>query len=263
MPHPIAVPTSAPAPSALRRLAAATAVGTLTLGAGMLTASPAWAHDTLISSTPEDGAEVTEPLDEVTLEFSGDGLTTGEGITNEIRVTDEDGDDLATETEVDGATMSTTFDEPLPDGEYDVVYRVVYSDGHDEEGELSFAVDAGIEDGADAEGEDAEADEATDDDAADDDAAADEEEAGAEAEADELQDPVSEEGDASGWMVILLGIGGVLIVLLAVIMMRRKVNQVEEWKQGRREPGGSGGPADGRDSGATDPDDPEGPDRTP
>ncbi|MDO5492643.1 MAG: copper resistance protein CopC, partial [Nesterenkonia sp.] len=154
MPHPIAAPTAAPAPSALRRLAAATAVGTLALGAGMLTASPAWAHDTLISSTPEDGAEVTEPLEEVTLEFSGDGLTTGEGITNEIRVTDEDGDDLATETEVDGATMSTTFDEPLPDGEYDVVYRVVYSDGHDEEGELSFGVDAGIEDGADAEGED-------------------------------------------------------------------------------------------------------------
>lgn len=242
MPHPTAS-ASVSAPSALRRLAAATAVGTLTLGAGMLAASPAWAHDTLVSSTPDDDARVTEPLEEVTLEFSGDGLTTGEGITNEIRVTDEDGEDLAQDTEVDGSTMSTSFEEPLPDGEYDVVYRVVYSDGHDEEGELSFAVDAGIEAGAESE--------ATEDDAQE--AEADETEGADEAEeADGAQDPVAQEGEASGWMVVLLGIGGVLIVLLAVIMMRRKVNQVEEWKKGRREPGGD----DRRD-------DPEDPDRTP
>ncbi|MDR8018364.1 copper resistance CopC family protein [Nesterenkonia aerolata] len=275
MPHAAAEPTVPSQQITVRRLAGAAAVGALALGTGVAGAAPAWAHDTLIGSTPDDDARVTEPLEDVTLEFSGGGLTTGEGITNEIRVTDEDGEDHGTETEVDGSTMSTSFEEPLPDGEYDVVYRVVYSDGHDEEGTLSFTVDAGIEaagDEADDETGD-ETEEPAEGSAADtaEDSAEDASDADADdaAEADGAQDPVSEEGGASGWIVVLLGIGGVLIVLLAVIMMRRKVNQVEEWKQGRREPGGTG--QSSADQSSTDQpstdqpstDESEGPDRTP
>lgn len=261
MPHAAAEPTIPSQQITVRRLAGAAAVGALALGTGVAGAAPAWAHDTLIGSTPDDDARVTEPLEDVTLEFSGGGLTTGEGITNEIRVTDEDGEDHGTETEVDGSTMSTSFEEPLPDGEYDVVYRVVYSDGHDEEGTLSFTVDAGIEaagDEADDETEEPAEGSAADtaEDSAEDASEADADDA---AEAEGAQDPVSEEGGASGWIVVLLGIGGVLIVLLAVIMMRRKVNQVEEWKQGRREPGGTAQPS--TDQPSTD--ESEGPDRTP
>lgn len=103
-------------------------------------AAPAWAHDSLIASSPEAGEVLEQSPEEVTLEFSGEGLTDGESITNIIQISDAEGENFEGETEIDGATMSTELPEELPGGEYTVAYRVVYSDGHAEEQSFDFEV---------------------------------------------------------------------------------------------------------------------------
>ncbi|MGJ9373190.1 copper resistance CopC family protein [Nesterenkonia sp. CF4.4] len=114
---------------------------TAALGLAVTTmAAPAWAHDSLISSTPGAGAVLEQSPEEVTLEFSGGGLTTGESIANVIEVSDADGENWAGEIEIEGATMSTELSEELPGGDYTVAYRVVYSDGHAEESSFEFEV---------------------------------------------------------------------------------------------------------------------------
>lgn len=106
-------------------------------------AAPAWAHDTLIASTPEAGEVLEESPEEILLEFSGSGLTSSDSIPNTIWVTDADGEHWEGDTEVEGSTMSTDLEDDLPDGEYEVLYRVVYSDGHSEEQSFGFEVAAG------------------------------------------------------------------------------------------------------------------------
>lgn len=244
------------------RLLAPAAVAALGLAA--MTATPAWAHDELISSTPEADEVLTESPEEIVLEFTGDGLTEGENITNEIRVTDGDGESWETATVVDGPSMSTELDGELADGEYEVLYRVVYSDGHDEEGSFSFEVDlpegAAETDAAEADAaetdaaEDEAGDGTTDDDAAEADAAeTDAAEADAEADAGETgsvdtdaasqEDPATAEGQFPAWAAVLFALGGVLVVILAVVLMRRKMTQVEDWKKAPRQPRDTSGAA--------------------
>lgn len=103
-------------------------------------AAPAWAHDSLVSSSPEADEVLEESPEEVTLEFSGGGLTTGESIANVIAVSDDSGENWEGETEIEGATMWTELPEELPEGDYTVAYRVVYSDGHAEEQSFGFEV---------------------------------------------------------------------------------------------------------------------------
>lgn len=116
---------------------------------GVAASAPAFAHDTLIDSNPEADQVLDESPDEVVLEFSGNGLTTGESITNEIVILDSEEVDWASEesAEVDGSIMTTDIPEPLPNGEYEVRYRVVYSDGHNEELGFTFEVDAPLAEG--------------------------------------------------------------------------------------------------------------------
>lgn len=129
------------APARLRLGALA---GSAALALCALTAAPAYAHDSLIASTPEAGEVLSDSPDEVVLEFSGAGLTTGDAINNEIWILDAEEENWASDepAEVDGNTMRTDIPEPLPNGEYEVYYRVVYSDGHDEELSFGFEVDA-------------------------------------------------------------------------------------------------------------------------
>lgn len=118
--------------------------GIAALGLGGVIAAPAYAHDSLIASSPEADEVLSESPGEVVLEFSGAGLTTGEGITNDIVVLDAQEQDWSAEepAEVEGSVMRTEFPEPLPNGEYEVHYRVVYSDGHSEELSFGFEVEA-------------------------------------------------------------------------------------------------------------------------
>ncbi|MGQ7787640.1 copper resistance CopC family protein [Nesterenkonia sp. K-15-9-6] len=208
----------------------ATAAGAA-LGLAAVTAAPAWAHDELLSATPEADEVLTESPEEIVLEFTGDGLTEGENITNQIRVTDGDGESWETETVVDGPSMSTELDGELPDGEYEVLYRVVYSDGHDEEDSFSFEVDL-PEDAAETDGAETDA------------ADADSGETGSvDADAASQEDPATAEGQFPAWAAVLFALGGVLVVILAVVLMRRKMTQVEDWKKAPRQPRDTSGSA--------------------
>ncbi|MGO1183789.1 MAG: copper resistance CopC family protein [Micrococcaceae bacterium] len=98
------------------------------------------AHDTLLSASPEADDVLEQSPETITLEFSGTGLITGETIPNTIVLRDANGANWEGETVVEGSTMSTELPEPLPNGEFDVAYRVVYSDGHTEEHSYRFEV---------------------------------------------------------------------------------------------------------------------------
>ena len=104
-------------------------------------AAPAAAHDELIRTAPAVDETVTTAPSEVSLTFSGE-LIDGEGIQNLLQVRDADGNQWQSAAgTVDGSTFSAPLCEGLPNGDYEVAYRVVYSDGHSEERSFDFAVD--------------------------------------------------------------------------------------------------------------------------
>ncbi|MEJ6490386.1 copper resistance protein CopC [Leucobacter sp. USCH14] len=109
------------------------AVSAMVLG----TATPAFAHDQLLSSEPAEAAELTASPTEVTLEFSNSVLTVGAV----ILLVDQDGTDwTAGEPVLDGPVVSAPIDGELPDGAYEVRWRVVSSDGHPISGIVPFTV---------------------------------------------------------------------------------------------------------------------------
>lgn len=211
--------------------------GAAALGLSATAAAPAWAHDTLISSVPEEGEVLTESPEEIVLEFSGSGLTQGEDIPNEILVRDEDGESWETEESavVEGSTMSTDLQDSLPNGEYTVTYHVVYSDGHDEE--LSFEFE--VEDPAAIDSSEAQADE--------DEAEEPSQQERAEAETPDMAGPAAEEDPAAqdtaaqdenpavqddfpAWAPIVFAGAGVLVVATVLVLVRQKMKQAEKWK---------------------------------
>jgi copper resistance protein C len=104
-------------------------------------AAPAAAHDQLLSTSPEAGSTAASAPQTLTLEFSGD-LITGQGIQNVATVTDKDGNQWQDgEPQVSGPQLSAALCEGMPNGEYEVSYRVVYSDGHSEEKSFDFALE--------------------------------------------------------------------------------------------------------------------------
>lgn len=232
-------------------IAALSAAGLLTLA----TATPAAAHDQLLSATPEAGTAVVETPEQLSLTFSGN-LITGEGITNVATVTDEDGhqwqDGDAT---VSGPELSAALCEGMPNGEYTVDYRVVYSDGHAEEKSYDFTLedpgapeqaapeDCGVVNpdapvASDATAEDASMDAgagssasagtgmdgtATVEPGTSGAATADATQESGQATAQDSQDPAPA---VPGW-VWAAGIGAVLVVLLAVILVYRKAKGID------------------------------------
>lgn len=137
----------------VRRILTATAAAGM-LAAGLGFSTPALAHDQLLSAEPGDGATLDTAPQELLLSFSGN-LITGQGIQNLVRVTDEDGNQWQDgEATVSGPTLATQLCEGMPNGDYDVAFRVVYSDGHSEEKAYAFTVDApdGPDSGVPAEG---------------------------------------------------------------------------------------------------------------
>lgn len=211
------------------RILALSGVTALGLTAGL--AAPAWAHDTLIASSPEEGEVLTESPEEIVLEFSGSGLTVGEDIPNEIWVLDSEGENWegAETAQPEGSTLTTELRDELPDGEYTVLYHVVYSDGHDEELSFEFEVDAG-EDAAQA----AEGDEgaSSEEEAAVEGSAQDTADEGAEGVA---ADPASEESPAAqeqypSWAPIAFAAAGVVVVVTVLVLVRKKMKQAETWQ---------------------------------
>lgn len=124
------------------RLARAVAGAALIPGLAVAAAAPAAAHDELVETAPAAGRTLTASPDEVALTFSAEPIS-GQGIQNLIEVTDEDGTAWQDGTAaVEGDTLSVPLRAALPDGEYRVDYRVVYSDGHTAEDSYTFTVDA-------------------------------------------------------------------------------------------------------------------------
>lgn len=211
------------------RILALSGAAALGLTAGL--AAPAWAHDTLIASSPEEGEVLTESPGEIVLEFSGSGLTQGEDIPNEIWVLDSAGENWegAETAQPDGSTLTTDLRDELPDGEYTVLYHVVYSDGHDEELSFEFEVDAGEDAAQFAEGDEGAApeEETTEEGATQSTADEGADEVGAE--------PASEESPAAqeqypSWAPIAFAAAGVVVVVTVLVLVRKKMKQAESWQ---------------------------------
>ncbi|MGC5221884.1 copper resistance protein CopC [Micromonospora sp. DT81.3] len=125
----------------LRGIRSLALAGMLALGGALLFASPAFAHDELVSSDPAAGSVLTEAPAAVLLTFSAE-LTTGEGAT-EVQVLDAAGTVV---NDGDALTEGTTVTQPLfPDlenGAYRVLWKVVSGDGHPISAEFAFTVEA-------------------------------------------------------------------------------------------------------------------------
>lgn len=180
--------------------------GALLLAALLALPAPAQAHDTLLSSDPEDGATLETSPEEIALTYSADILE----VSPLVRITDESGTELAEIVPtVEGPVATATLTEPLPAGTHTVQWRVVSSDGHPIEGTFTLTVEqdpAEVAEPSDGGGDDAAATgaaEASDAGGAEQTAPAGDEEPETGAESEE---------DAG------LGMGALIIVLAVVIV---------------------------------------------
>lgn len=176
----------------------------------------AQAHSTLEASTPAEGAVITEPLEQIALDFSAN-IEQGSTMALSVDGTAVDFSEVAV---MDDQLIGTPAEE-LEDGSYVVDYEVLSEDGHPIEGSLAFELQAGEEEAVSEE-----ADEAT---AAEEEPAADEAEAeeSEQTEASDMEQASSGEPEApsedAGSSLTLI-IAGIAIILLigAVVLMRRK-----------------------------------------
>ncbi|GAA1460361.1 copper resistance protein CopC [Nocardiopsis exhalans] len=105
----------------------------------LLAPAPAFAHDVLIDSNPEDGAALDTVPEEVVLTFNNSPLAGGSG--SAIVVTGPDGaENQEGELEFDGTDVSVGLSPLGEPGEYSIAYRVVSSDGHPIQDTLTFSV---------------------------------------------------------------------------------------------------------------------------
>lgn len=124
----------------VRRLLAAVAFLAATLFSSVLLAPSAFAHATLSSSNPADGARLDAVPDQVELAFSEPvGLASGY-----LRVTDENGDQVDDGSpESDGGRVAVGLREDVADGSFLVSYRLISTDSHPIAGALAFVVGDG------------------------------------------------------------------------------------------------------------------------
>lgn len=120
-----------------RAVAALGLVATLMLLLGL--APAASAHDYLVSSTPEQGAQVDSPPTEVALGFN---TSVGQQFA-QVAVVDTDGTTYQVGAPVvEGPTVTQQVSGLARGREYTISYRVVSSDGHPIGGTVEFAVAA-------------------------------------------------------------------------------------------------------------------------
>ena len=197
------------------------AVLTLVIGSfGLMSASPALAHDQLIGSNPKNGAKLDKQPEWLELEFSGDIQEIG----TEIQVMHKDKDVSAGEIAVDGRKVTSALPDDLEPGDYKVVWRVVSSDGHPISGDLTFTIkDSNAAGGttSENEGDDSqkEAPAENKDNAAD--ASTDSTDATATA-------GESNNSSMSPLAYVAIAIGAVAVVALVIVMFRRKSRGLEQ-----------------------------------
>lgn len=120
-----------------------TLVATAALAAAsLLGATPASAHDELISTNPADGSTLTQAPASLELTYSGD-IMDVDGA-NQVRVTNAAGDSVTDgEPEIDGAVVTQDLATAAADDTYTVTWRVVSSDGHPIQGTFTYTVGEG------------------------------------------------------------------------------------------------------------------------
>ena len=191
--------------------------GALLLAALLALPAPAQAHDTLLSSDPEDGASLETSPEEITLTYSADILE----VSPLVRISDENGDELAEIVPtVEGPVATATLEEPLPAGTHTVQWRVVSSDGHPIEGTFTLTVEQDSEEPAGAE----DTAEETAEPAASDAGGAEQATQETEPTSEESTQESAEEGGGLS-MPLLLGILGVVVVgavIAGLVIMRRR-----------------------------------------
>lgn len=193
-----------------RPLVAGTAVAVVAL---LATAAPASAHDKLVASDPASDQTLREAPATVSLTYSADVLDMGAAVV----VTDGDGTDWVSDAPaIDGATVTAALDADMPDGGYEIRWRVVSSDGHPITGIVPFAVGDGAEPGA----ESGSAGQAEDDAAASGPEASEPVEA---ATPNSSQNQTAQE-DEGPWRVVLVGAGGAVVAaaLFALVHLLRR-----------------------------------------
>lgn len=108
--------------------------------AALVTAGPALAHATLVSTDPAEGARLDAAPAAVTLEFS-EGVSLGAGY---ARVLTADGVEVGgDDPSVEGRQLRIPLPGDLDDGGYLVTYRVISADSHPVSGAFSFVVGEG------------------------------------------------------------------------------------------------------------------------
>jgi methionine-rich copper-binding protein CopC len=97
-----------------------------------LSFSAASAHNSLNSSTPKAGSELSIVPIKITLQFDEELLVLGGSETNRISVTNDKKEEFVVgQTTVNGSVATAQLDSPsMKNGSYLVSYRVVASDGH-------------------------------------------------------------------------------------------------------------------------------------
>lgn len=193
---------------ALRPAALLALCGALLLALVLALPAPAQAHDSLVSTDPEDGATLETSPEELTFTFSGELLD----VSPLVRITDESGEELAEITPtIDGPTATAELPEPLPAGTHTVQWRVVSGDGHPIEGTVTLTVEQGAQ-SAEPGGDDS--------------SAASEDEASSEPSAQSSDEPAettadgvtAEEDSESSAGQTGLGVGTLVIVLAVVVL---------------------------------------------
>jgi hypothetical protein len=102
----------------------------------LLLPTTASAHTGLESSTPADKETITKPLNEIVLQFN----TNIENLST-FTLTDKQGQKMKVDDiKVEQKKLVGTFNDPLPNGDYTVNYKIVGEDGHIIERSISFFV---------------------------------------------------------------------------------------------------------------------------
>ena len=201
------------------------AVLTLVIGSfGLMSASPALAHDQLIGSNPKNGAKLDKQPEWLELEFSGNIQDIG----TEIQVMHEGKDVSAGEITIEGRKVTSALPDDLGPGDYKVVWRVVSSDGHPISGDLTFTInDSNAAGGTTSENEGDDANEqpaeGTGDNNADNENAAD-----TSADTDASATANEDNGGFSPIAYVVIALGAVGVVALVIVMFRRKSRGLEQ-----------------------------------
>ncbi|WP_166969513.1 copper resistance CopC family protein [Brevibacterium atlanticum] len=191
--------------SALRMSFAALLVAAMSVFAFAPAAS---AHDQLVSSNPEDGAELDQQPKWLEMTFSGNIQEVGSEVTVVV-----DGKDVsAGELTVKDKKLSVALPDDLKPGDYKVTWRVVSQDGHPISGDYSFA----IKDSEGAGGSVEESTKAGLGGGVVDEPGKNNEDRG------EIGESTGSDSGMSTPMIVLLSVGGLAIIVIVVLLMRRK-----------------------------------------